>query len=135
MALSISDPVSAALSLGSSLIDRLWPNPADAAAAKLKLLEIQQNGELAELTAQSNIVLAEAKSESWLARNWRPMTMVVFVGLIVARWFGFTAQNLQPTEYLELWTIVKIGLGGYVIGRSAEKIAPTVATAITNANK
>ena len=54
--------------------------------------------------------------------------MLVFVGLIVARWFGWAAPNLSPEEYIKLWDIVEIGLGGYVIGRSGEKVAPVLAS-------
>jgi hypothetical protein len=56
--------------------------------------------------------------------------MLVFVALIVARWFGFAAPNLSEAEYLKLWSIVEFGLGGYVVGRSVEKIAPTIADAV-----
>lgn len=79
--------------------------------------------------AAADIIKAEAQSESWLARNWRPMVMVVFAGLIVARWFGWAAPNLTEAEYLKLWSIVEFGLGGYVVGRSVEKIAPSIADA------
>jgi hypothetical protein len=111
----------------------LFPNPAD----ELKRLELQQNIQLAllnnaaaiEQAAAANIK-AEAESEHWLAANWRPLTMLTFVVLIVARWFGFAAPALQPEEYYKLWSIVELGLGGYVIGRSAEKIVPAVASAL-----
>jgi hypothetical protein len=128
------DPVSAALDIGSKLIDRLWPDPTKRDQAKLELLKMQQNGALAELAAQTElrkgaaeIVKAEAASENWLASSWRPITMLIFVGLIVARWFGLAAPNISQEEYLALWDIVQLGLGGYVIGRSAEKILPSVA--------
>ena len=52
--------------------------------------------------------------------------MLVFVCLIVARWLGWTADNMSEAEYLELYDLMKIGLGGYVVGRSAEKIAPAL---------
>jgi len=59
--------------------------------------------------------------------------MLVFVGLIVARWLGWSAPNLGEAEVLKLWDIVEIGLGGYVIGRSAEKILPTVVKSLGKA--
>lgn len=124
------DPISAALDIGGKLIDRLWPDPAQAAQARLQLLDLAQKGELADLTARADIVKTEAASNHWLAANWRPILMLVFGGLIVARWFGWAAPNLAPGEYLELWGIVKLGLGGYVIGRSAEKVVPSIADAI-----
>ena len=47
--------------------------------------------------------------------------MLTFVGLIVAHWLGFTAENLSEGQVLALLGIVKVGLGGYVVGRSVEK--------------
>lgn len=124
------DPLTAALDVGSRLIDRLWPDPAQAAQAKLQLLDMAQKGDLAELMAKSEIVKTEAASENWLASSWRPITMLTFTALIVARWFGWAAPNLSVEEYLKLWDIVQLGLGGYVVGRSIEKIVPTIADAI-----
>lgn len=76
--------------------------------------------------AQKDIIIAEAKSESWLTRNWRPLTMVTFVGLISAHWLGFSAPNLTPEERLSLLNLVKIGLGGYVVSRGIEKTAKEI---------
>lgn len=124
------DPVTAALDVGGKLIDRLWPDPAQRDQAKLAMLELAQKGELAELTSRAEIVKTEAASTHWLAANWRPLTMLVFCGLIVARWFGWAAPALTEAEYLKLWSIVEFGLGGYVVGRSAEKIVPAAAAAL-----
>ena len=73
-----------------------------------------------ELEAQAKIVLAEAQG-SWLQRNWRPLLMVIFAGLVVAHWFGFTASNIPESVQNSLLNIVMVG-GGYVMGRSAEKV-------------
>jgi hypothetical protein len=121
-----ADPITAALDIGGKLIDRLWPDPAQASEAKLRLLDMAQRGDLAQLTAQADIVKTEAAS-SGIASWWRPVTMLTFTGLIVARWFGFAAPNLSEAEYLKLWDIVQLGLGGYVIGRSVEKVVPSIA--------
>jgi hypothetical protein len=40
--------------------------------------------------------VAEAQG-SWLQRNWRSLLMVTFAGLVVAHWFGFTAQNIPES--------------------------------------
>lgn len=126
------DPLSAALDVGGKLIDRLWPDPTQRDQAKLALLELAQKGELTELTARAGIVQAEAASTNWLAASWRPILMLVFGALIVARWLGWSAPGISEAEVLKLWDIVQLGLGGYVIGRSAEKIIPGVANAIRN---
>lgn len=130
------DPVSAAFDVGGKIIDRLWPDPAQRDAAKLKLMELQQSGALAQLAAQTELSKGAAdivKTEAaggFLASSWRPITMLTFVVLIVARWFGLSAPNLQQAEYLKLWDIVQLGLGGYVIGRSVEKIVPNITDAL-----
>ena len=75
-----------------------------------------------ELEAQTKIVLAEAQG-SWLQRNWRPLLLITFVGLVVAHWFGFTAPNIPESVQNNLLNIVMVGVGGYVMGRSAENVA------------
>jgi hypothetical protein len=120
--------------IAKQVAGHFFPNPAD----EQKRLEVIQQFQLNLMQqaqvmeeAASKVVLAEASSENWLASSWRPITMLVFVALIVARWFGWAAPNLAEEEYLMLWEIVKIGLGGYVVGRSVEKIVPSIAAAIS----
>lgn len=125
------DPVTAVMNVSGKLIDRLFPDPAQRDAAKLELMRLHQEGALTELTERSSIVRTEAASEHWLAANWRPILMLTFGGLIVARWFGFAAPELSEAEYIKLWDIVELGLGGYVMGRTAEKIVPQIAGAIS----
>ena len=48
--------------------------------------------------------------------------MVVFAGLVVAHWFGFTASNIPESVQNSLLNIVMVGVGGYVMGRSAEMV-------------
>lgn len=112
-----------------AILGKLIPDPQQRADAQLKLMAMQQNGDLAELNAAVSVILAEAQG-NWLQKSWRPIMMLFFAGLVGARWFGYAAPNMQPQEYLELWAIVKIGIGGYTIGRSAEKIAPAISAAI-----
>jgi hypothetical protein len=82
-----------------------------------KLLDLQTH----VVNAQKEVIVAEAQGGSWIQRNWRPVTMLTFVGLIVAHWLGWTAPGLTEDMTLALLEIIKIGLGGYVVGRSAEK--------------
>ena len=117
------DPLTAALDVGGKLLDKFFPD----ADAEMKN---KMNQFLTVFTAQAQIVQAEAASGNWLASSWRPITMLTFVGLIVARWFGWAAPNLAEAEYLKLWDIVQLGLGGYVIGRSVEKVMPSIADAM-----
>lgn len=66
------DPISAAFNIGGKVIDRLWPDPNQAAQAKLELLKMQQSGELAQLTAQYEVNKAEAQHHSVFVAGWRP---------------------------------------------------------------
>ena len=112
------------------VVGNLFPDPEARAKAEAEVMNqlLRHQGELE--VAAAKIIQTEAASRHWLAANWRPLTMIVFVGLIVARWFGWASPNLGEAEYLKLWSIVEFGLGGYVVGRSVEKIAPTVVTAL-----
>lgn len=82
--------------------------------------------EKAALQAQSDIIKAEATGQSWLQRNWRPLTMVVFVGIIVAKWFGFTDNSISEELEMKLMSIIQLGIGGYIVGRSGEKIVKSI---------
>jgi hypothetical protein len=112
------------------VVGNLFPDPEQKAKAEQEVLvQLMQHQQQIE-TAAASIIQAEAASSHWLAANWRPITMLVFLGLIVARWFGWAAPNLAEAEYIKLWSIVEFGLGGYVVGRSVEKIAPGIADAL-----
>ena len=112
-----------AIEVGLGIVDKLIPDKEAAAAAKLKLFELDQAGDLKELDVRMQVLTTEANSEHWLTANWRPVTMLTFVGLIVAHWMGYTAPNISEAQIQSLLEIVKLGLTGYVVGRSAEKFA------------
>jgi len=70
------------------------------------------------LESKTSIITAEATGQSWMQRNWRPITMLTFLALVVLNSFGLLVTPLAD----EAWTLLQIGLGGYVAGRSAEKM-------------
>ena len=112
------------------IVGSLFPDPTEKAKAEAEAMS-QLLAHQADIeSAAAKIIQTEAASTHWLAANWRPLVMIVFCGLIVARWFGWAAPNLSEAEYLKLWSIVEFGLGGYVVGRSVEKIAPSIASAM-----
>tara|TARA_R110000824_G_scaffold173284_2_gene351300 strand:+ start:1060 stop:1458 length:399 start_codon:yes stop_codon:yes gene_type:complete len=115
--------------IGSQIAKNLFPDPAD--ETKRQEIETQFQAQIVANAAEiekaaAGIINTEAASKHWLAANWRPLTMLVFVGLIVSRWLGYSAENMTEAEYLSVYDLVKIGLGGYVVGRSAEKIVPKI---------
>ncbi len=82
------NPIALLLSLGSTLIERLFPDPLQAAEAKLKLLELQQSGELAAMTAQTDINKIEAANTSVFVSGWRPGLGWVCVLACAWNWVG-----------------------------------------------
>jgi len=113
---------------GDDAVSALKSSPALLAQYQATMASYQLEALKAELAAQTEVIVAETKSESWITRNWRPITMLTFTGLVVMYWIGWTAPNLTKEEVLSLLEIVKYGLSGYVVGRSAEKIAPSIAS-------
>lgn len=113
----------------ADLIDNLHTSKEEKLEARQKMFDAQAalsmrvlDYEAQLLQMQGNIVNSEANSEHWLAAVWRPVTMLTFLAMIVGDVYGFAASPLPP----EIWTLIQLGLGGYVVGRSAEKIAGTV---------
>ncbi|QDE27280.1 3TM-type holin [Paremcibacter congregatus] len=105
------------------VIDKVVPDKDLAQKIKFDVQSQAHSGEMKELDAAMKIIVAEAQGGAWLQRSWRPVTMLTFTGLIVAKWLGVTAPGITEQIELELFAIIKIGLGGYVFGRSAEKVA------------
>jgi uncharacterized membrane protein (DUF106 family) len=123
-------PIPALLSIGSKLIDKFFPDAQAAEAAKMKLLEMQQNGELAQLNADvteqeelTKRLQADMASDSWLSKNIRPMTLVFI--LVTYTVFGMmSAWDIEVnTSYVELlgqWGMLIMSF--YFGGRTLEKI-------------
>ena len=104
------------------VIDKAVEDKDQATKIKGELQTMVLTGQMKEIEQAASIIVAEAKGESWLQRNWRPMLMVLF-GLIVANnylvvpLFGTPSANIPP----DMWDLLKLGVGGYVFGRSVEK--------------
>ncbi|WP_440053359.1 3TM-type holin [Pseudoalteromonas sp. T1lg65] len=87
---------------------------------RLELESKRLDLEAREIEAKAKVVTAESKGHSFLQRNWRPITMLTFLVLIVCDSFGLLAFRLSA----EAWALLETGLQGYVVGRTIEKIAP-----------
>ena len=113
----------------TTLIDELHTSDEEKLLIKTEMMRIQAKAfaeaeqyERELLNAKSKIIQAEAMGQSWLQQSWRPITMLSFLALVICDSFGLLAFRLAD----EAWTLLQIGLGGYVVGRSAEKILPKV---------
>ena len=108
-------------SLVGSVIDKAIPDKGKAEELKAQITLAAMNEGAKELEGAIKIITAEASGESWLQRNWRPLLMLWFAGLVGAHWLGYTPPNLPESVVVNLLDIVQVGVGGYVLGRSAEK--------------
>lgn len=116
----------AAIPLLGKVVERLIPDPDQAAKAKNQLVDMAVKGELDELAQRAGVIKAEAQGDGWLQRSWRPIVMLVFTALIVARWLGWSAPDLSEAVELKLFSIVQVGLGGYIASRGIEKVADKI---------
>ena len=118
------------LGVGSKIIDKIWPDKDEAEKAKIRLLELQQNGELKQLEADlkeqeelSKRHVADMASDSWLSKNIRPMTLVAILGgyfvFAMMSAFGYDT-NENYVELLGQWGIIIMSF--YFGGRSIEKV-------------
>ena len=123
-------PLGALLDIGGKILDKVFPDPAQAEQAKLKLLEMQQNGELAQIAAdtaeQQELTKrqqADMASDSTLSKNIRPMTLV-FILIVYSTFAMMSAFDVEVNNnYVELlgqWGMLIMSF--YFGGRTLEKI-------------
>jgi len=126
------DPISAALELGTSVINKIWPDPVKQAEEQRKLQELAQKGELEQLNAEVKLLVAqieinkvEAAHKSIFVAGWRP-----FIGWVCGLGLLY---NVILAPFLDIWLTVPeiksdllypvllgmLGLGGM---RSFEKV-------------
>jgi uncharacterized membrane protein (DUF106 family) len=124
------DPISTILGVGMKLVDKFFPDPEQKAKAQLELLQMQQNGELAQIAADTaeqqeltKRAQADMLSDSWLSKNIRPMTLIfILLGyFIFAMMSAFDLDtNKTYVELLGQWGMLIMSF--YFGGRTLEKI-------------
>ena len=127
-------PLAQLLTIGSQIVERLIPDPAAKAAAQLELAKMAQDGELAKMandtdiykTEQNNVTsrwTADAATDSWLAKNIRPMSLVaIFVGYFLFALmsaFGYDAKE-SYVNLLGQWGMLI--MSAYFGGKTLENI-------------
>jgi len=108
------------------VIDSLFTSEEERIKAKNEVLKVLQEQQMELQKLQTEIIVAEAKG-NWLQRSWRPILMLAFGFIVIyvkfiAPLFGFTIPPLED----EFWNLLQLGIGGYVVGRSAEKISKNI---------
>lgn len=130
--LDFLNPVKGIVNTVTGVIDQFVESDEDKLKAKQQILDAESEArrQILEYEAQraheaAKTVRAEVASDHWLAANWRPILMLTFTYIIahnfvLAPVFGLVVLEI-PTD---MWSLMKIGVGGYVVGRSAERIVP-----------
>lgn len=112
------------------IVDQVVEDKDEANRIKAAITERQQDLESQEMEGRIKIILAEAQG-SWLQSNWRPLLMLVAI-IIIANNFlvvpyatamGLTIPTLELPD--ALWNLLTVGVSGYIVGRSGEKIMAT----------
>ena len=115
------------------IIDKFVEDKDKAAELKAQLqtqfMSLDYSAFETEINRRAEIITAEIKGESWLQRNWRPLLMLVCIAIVADNYligpylralFSFTSPVRELPE--RLWSLMQLGVGWYVVGRSAEKI-------------
>jgi hypothetical protein len=135
----ITGGVDKIIGAATGLIDEIITNDEERETLRVRMQEVldaQKRALIDQVTelfkAQRDIIVAEAQGESWLQRNWRPIAMMTFLYIIV-HMIVFTPIFGLPTIQPELipaqlWELLKIGIGGYIVGRTVEKGVKTYIT-------
>ena len=133
MSLIIKEVIAGALKPVSDLIDSLHTSREEKDAAKIQLAVAQGTLNAEFVNAQKDIIVAEATGHSWIQQSWRPLTMLVFVFIIlwnyvmspIGTWVaGFFNGPALPVLDLPtgLWATINVGLAGYITARTVEKV-------------
>jgi hypothetical protein len=124
--MGVTDLIAGIFKPAADLVDALHTSDDERLKAKGHLLDVQAAAmqrvfdyEKEMIKGQQAIVSSEAKSEHFIVAAWRPITMLTFLILAVGDSLGLLATPLKD----EAWVLLQLGLGGYVVGRSGEKIA------------
>lgn len=132
--MSMNPIVDTVVSSLSNLIDNFFPSEVDKAKAallKAQVITEMNTGIQKQIDSQVQVIVAEAQSANPLTSGWRPIMMLTFTAIVAnnyilypylsAFWHGAPMLILPP----DMWDLLKIGVGGYVIGRSVEKAVST----------
>lgn len=139
----LSGGITGIFSGAKDIISQFVADPVAKMQAAAKMAELETGFREKQLEAerdfaaeQAKVIVAEAQSDSWLARNWRPITMLTFVAIIVWNYIvvgtvGAFVERIHiiaiPTD---MWELLKLGIGGYIGARTVEKVAPDIIAAI-----
>jgi hypothetical protein len=130
----LKGPITSVIEAIGGVIGNFVQSPDEKAKAQLELMKVGLEFQAKVLQAEveyakqaASVITTEAGSKNVLASSWRPILMLTFTYIILhnfvlAPLFHFTVVPIPP----DMWDLLRLGVGGYVIGRSAEKVLPEV---------
>lgn len=126
-----------------SIIDNLNTSDAEKLKAKQDLIALERDFQTKVMSVdldyaktQASVIIAETNSKNFLASSWRPILMLVFTYIILHNYVLATMFHLTTVPIpSDMWDLLKLGIGGYVIGRSAEKMAVPISEAFAGKAK
>jgi hypothetical protein len=111
-----------------NVIDNITTSDEERAKATKEITEVITNF-AQDITSSSAEVLKTEMSGNWLQRSWRPLVMLVFAFIVCYQYFLSPVFGLRSIALPDqFWGLLEVGMGGYVIGRSVEKIAESVSS-------
>ncbi|MFP4096667.1 MAG: 3TM-type holin [Cyclobacteriaceae bacterium] len=126
----------------ADLIDEVVTSKEEKLVLRNELARMQREVIAQMLTYEQQLMHSKASviqgkgSDTWLQRSWRPILMLSFGFIIIYQYFISHALRLPIVDLPQgFWALLEIGVGGYVIGRSLEKISPNLAEAIKGRKK
>lgn len=139
-------PLAPIIEIVGKVLDKLIPDADVRAAAKEQITQQLLANDKAFTEAARDVIVAEAKGESWAQRNWRPMLMLSIMGILILNAVilpivaAITRVDLVALQHWDaipaaMWSLLQIGVGGYVVGRTGEKIAQTLAPSLGKVGK
>lgn len=122
----------------NEIIGKFVTDPNAKLAAQQQVLQLEAEyqkecmaADVSFAQSQATVISSEAQSKNWLASSWRPILMLTFTFIVafnyvIAPLFSLKSLAIVP----DMWDLLKLGIGGYIAGRSVEKVAPAIASAI-----
>lgn len=116
----------------NNVIDKIFPDKTEADKAKAEIQRAVLGIDRAVIEESARVIFGEVQGQSWLQRNWRPILMLGIVIIVMNNYLVYPYLSLFWNKAMvlvlpdDLWSLMKIGVGGYIIGRSTEKIAESV---------
>ena len=101
-------------------------NQLETVSKSLQILQQLDMNDTEVRKAALSSIIADAQSESWLARSWRPITMLIFLGIVLANYFGYNPAGYTPERLDRFMTLLEYGILGYGGARSIEKIVSSL---------